>query len=68
MGRPRKGSSIRSGCSLDAGHEYDAEQVEFIKAMDRYKRDRCRPYPTCAEVLAVARSLGYRKVGPSKTE
>ena len=38
---------------------YSAEEFEFLKAMDKYKRDKRRPFPTCCEVL---RSLGYRKV------
>lgn len=35
---------------------------EFVMAMDRYKREHHRPFPTWSEVLEVARSLGYRKV------
>ena len=33
-----------------------------MKAMDRYKRENRRPFPTWSEVLEVLRSLGYRKV------
>ena len=32
-----------------------------MKAMDQYKRDNRRPFPTWSEVLEVLRSLGYRK-------
>lgn len=39
-----------------------AEDVEFGLAMDRYKREHDRPFPTWHEVLDVLRSLGYRKV------
>lgn len=46
---------------LNIGADLSADDVEFGKAMDRYKRERRRPYPTCSEVLAVLRSLGYRK-------
>jgi len=34
----------------------------FMKAMDQYKRDNRRPFPTWSEVLEVLRALGYRKV------
>ena len=44
------------------GCDYTAEEVEFLRAIDRYRRTRRRPYPTCREVLAVLVSLGYRKV------
>lgn len=43
------------------GSEYTTEQVRFIMTVDRYKRLRNRPFPTWPEVLAVAKSLGYRK-------
>lgn len=41
---------------------YSADEVEFMNAVDRYKRERNRPFPTWDEVLAVAKSLGYRKL------
>jgi len=33
-----------------------------MKAMERYKRENRRPFPTWSEVLEVLSSLGYRKV------
>ena len=33
-----------------------------MKAMDQYKRDNRRPFPTWSEVLEVLRAIGYRKV------
>ena len=41
---------------------YSDEEREFMTAMDRYKRENKRPFPNCSEVLAVLKSLGYRKV------
>lgn len=40
------------------------EQLEFIKAVDEYKRVNNRPFPTWTEVLDVVLYLGYRKVAP----
>ena len=40
------------------------EQLEFLKAMDEYKRVNHRPFPTWTEVLDVMLYLGYRKVAP----
>lgn len=40
------------------------EQLEFIKAIDEYKRVNTRPFPTWTEVLDVVLYLGYRKVAP----
>ena len=42
--------------------DYTDEETDFMKAMDRYKRDNRRPFPTWSEVLEVMRSLGYRLV------
>ena len=42
--------------------DYDDSEIEFMKAMDRYKRDNRRPFPTWSEVLEVLRALGYRRV------
>lgn len=50
---------------LDPGAEYSPDEVEFLRAIDAYKRRARRPHPTWSEVLAVLRSLGYRKVAPS---
>ncbi len=42
--------------------DYTDNETDFMKAMDRYKRDNRRPFPTWSEVLEVLHSLGYRKV------
>ncbi|HEV3142851.1 MAG TPA: hypothetical protein VGZ47_03090 [Gemmataceae bacterium] len=42
--------------------DYTDDEIEFMKAMDQYKRDNRRPFPTWSEVLEVLLSLGYRKV------
>jgi hypothetical protein len=38
------------------------EELEWLKAIDRYKHEENRPFLTWREVLAIALSLGYRKV------
>jgi hypothetical protein len=44
---------------------YSEEELEFLRALDTYKRANRRPFPTWHEVLAVLKSLGYRKVAAS---
>lgn len=49
--------------------DYSDQQIEFMRAMDDYKRKSGRPFPTWSEVLEVLLSLGYRKVAdPSLME
>ena len=40
---------------------YSADQIEFMLAMEANKRATYRQFPTPADVLAVAKSLGYAK-------
>ena len=41
--------------------DYSGDEVEFMKAMDEYKRKSGRMFPTWSEVLEVVRGLGYVK-------
>lgn len=41
--------------------DYSGEEIEFMRAMDDYKRKSGRMFPTWSEVLEVVRSLGYQK-------
>lgn len=38
------------------------ELLEFVLAIDEYKRVNNRPFPTWSEVFELIRFLGYRKV------
>jgi hypothetical protein len=42
--------------------DYTEDEIEFMRAMDDYKRRSGRQFPTWSEVLEVIRDLGYRKV------
>jgi hypothetical protein len=45
--------------------DYSVDEVEFMNAMDDYKRTSGRMFPTCSEVLEVIRALGYVKLSPA---
>ena len=47
--------------------DYSADEVEFMKAMDDYKRKSGRMFPTWSEVLEVIRDLGYTKPSAMET-
>jgi hypothetical protein len=69
--RARKAASVRNDertagkrmridpttCEID----YSDDEVEFMMAVQRYKEQRLRPFPTCKEMLEIIRSLGYHK-------
>lgn len=38
------------------------EELEFIKAIDNYKRKFSKPFPTWREILGILKQLGYQKV------
>lgn len=44
--------------------EYTDEEVEFMQAMDAYKRANGRMFPTCSEILEVIKKLGYERSLP----
>ncbi len=50
-----------------SGANFTAEEIEFLLAIERYQRERHRPFPTWHEVLRVLKSLGYRKVAPPRS-
>jgi hypothetical protein len=45
--------------------EYSKAEMEFMMAMNEYKRKSGRMFPTWSEVLEVLQSLGYEKVEAS---
>ena len=54
---PRRRQIDPTTCERD----YRDEEVEFMNALDQYKRTSGRMFPTCSEVLEVLRALGYEK-------
>ena len=47
--------------------DYSGDEVEFMRAMDDYKRKSGRMFPTWSEVLEVVRSLGYVRTESATT-
>ena len=43
--------------------EYAPAEMEFLAAIQEYKRTSGRMFPTWSEVLEVVRGLGYEKAG-----
>jgi len=41
--------------------DYTGDEIEFMQALDAYKRSSGRMFPTCSEILEVIRGLGYSK-------
>jgi len=53
-GDPRRSAVVRPD-------EMPAEVLEFITAIDDYKRQNRRPFPTWSEVLEILKALGYQR-------
>ena len=45
--------------------EYSDDEIQFMHALDAYKRTSGRMFPTCSEILEVLRGLGYIRVTPA---
>ncbi len=41
--------------------DYSNDEIEFMQALDDYKRSSGRMFPTCSEILEVIRGLGYTR-------
>lgn len=46
--------------------EYNTCEIEFMQAIDAYKRSSGRMFPTCSEILEVIKSLGYERLTPEE--
>ena len=52
---PRRRQIDPTTCERD----YSGDEIEFMQALDAYKRANGRMFPTCSEILEVIRALGY---------
>lgn len=59
---PRRRQIDPTTCERD----YTDEEIEFMRALDDYKRRSGRMFPTCSELLEVVRALGYEKRAPGE--
>ena len=55
---PRRRQIDPTTCERD----YSGEEIEFMQALDAYKRANGRMFPTCSEILEVIRALGYVRI------
>ena len=62
MERRKKVSRRRQIDPTTCERDYTDQEVEFMNALDEYKRKSGRMFPTCSEVLEVINSLGYVKL------
>lgn len=51
----------KRGMASTSEIEYSDGEREFLMAVDRFKREKKRPFPTLSELYAVLLSLGYEK-------
>jgi hypothetical protein len=47
--------------------DYNDDEIQFMQALDAYKRTSGRMFPTCSEILEVIRALGYVRVTTPET-
>ena len=55
---PRRRQIDPTTCERD----YTSDEIEFMQALDAYKRANGRMFPTCSEILEVIRDMGYVRV------
>lgn len=59
-GQPRRKKQRRRQIDpTTCERDYNDKEIEFMHALDEYKRNAGRMFPTCSEILEVIRDLGY---------
>ena len=68
MSQPSESGALRArGAAVPRHHAtssqfgFSAEELDFLRAMDDYKRRTGHPFPTWTEALAVLKGMGYRR-------
>jgi hypothetical protein len=64
--RLRKGSHATFFGELNTGETYTAEEIEYLKAVDAWKKLHRVRFPSNIDLLNIAKSLGYRRVMPKE--
>ena len=62
----RKVSRRRQIDPTTCERDYNNDEIEFMHALDAYKRSAGRMFPTCSEILEVVRDLGYYRLTPEQ--
>jgi hypothetical protein len=62
QGERRKVQRRRQIDPTTCERDYSNDEIEFMQALDEYKRENGRMFPTCSEILEVIRGLGYRRI------
>ncbi len=66
--RRKKVSRRRQIDPTTCERDYSGEEVEFMQALDQYKRSSGRMFPTCSEILEVIHKLGYVRMPAAVAE
>ncbi len=60
--RPIAPDPVEVEKAIQEADEANREVLEFLQAVDKYKRKTNKSFPTWSEILTILKSLGYRKV------
>ena len=66
--RRKKVSRRRQIDPTTCERDYSDQEVEFMNALEKYKRQSGRMFPTCSEVLEVIRGLDYVQLTPAEVQ
>jgi hypothetical protein len=61
MNLPAEGSQVGDTRQHSLGLDIDADVLEFITAIEQFRQEHNKMFPSYSEILHVLRSLGYQK-------
>lgn len=59
---PNAGEQILKQLAPPPAERNESEVMEFLKAIDTFKRKTGKLFPSWSDILDIVKSLGYRKV------
>jgi hypothetical protein len=64
----KNGEQSRFGQDICRGERYTFDEFEFMTAIQRWKETTGNPHPSWADVLRIAKALGYRRIADNGDE
>lgn len=60
-GRCGRAAEARQHPATMTSYTYDQDEVDYLAAVDQFKLRTGRKFPTCADMLLIAKSIGFAR-------
>jgi len=67
-GRCGRAAEARQHPATMVSYTYDQDEVDYLVAVDQFKARTGRKFPTCADMLLIAKSIGFIRTTASPVD